>query len=204
MFQPPPRVMFSAKPISAAPAGDDGTPPPLIVSGLARDSAQLAAAKDVLTAIPGPNQAIHTLTTGRRFSVGAALYALADKLRPVDKLDIATLSYSKRNVAQLLDLLDSGTVRNMTLLVSKFFAQHFRELLDYTREEFQARRQRVACARSHAKVAVFHFADGRAIVCESSGNLRANGNWEQLTLINSPELAEFHSRWITKLVNHVT
>src|SRR5262249_9575533 len=114
----------------------------------------------------------------------------------VEKLRIATLAYSQRNVAELCALLDAGKVKSLGLLCSQFFKDHSKA--DYARTacELLGRGQRLAASRNHAKVVTFLFADGCAYSLEGSANLRSNSNREQFCLVNDRGLHDWHSRWI--------
>ena len=114
---------------------------------------------------------------------------------------IATLCYNARNLTEMVRLLDSGAVGQMTLLCSAFFRDHNTELWEETLEEFRDRRQRAAAARSHAKVVTFAFTDGRRLAVEGSANLRSNGNREQLLLADGAALHDWHAGWIDELVS---
>jgi hypothetical protein len=119
------------------------------------------------------------------------------------RLRIATLCYNRRNAVELLGLLESKRIGGLTLLCSSFFVEHNRELHEWFHGELAAfPGSRIAHARSHCKVFAFDFADGTGLVAESSANLRANGNREQLILLNDRALHDWHSHWIDELVNH--
>jgi hypothetical protein len=126
--------------------------------------------------------------------------ALLDRLGNAPTLRIATLSYNGRNLAEMLRLLDEGKVGTLTLLCSAFFRDHNKELWEETLSEFRDRKQRVAAARSHAKVVTFHLASGARLALEGSANLRSNGNREQFALIHDGTLHDWHARWIDDLV----
>jgi hypothetical protein len=162
-------------------------------------AAKLQAAADALAVLPGPGEAVHCLMTGF-FDLAHVLTLLAERLRTVDVLRVATLAYSARNVTELLTLLDSGAVKRLDLLCSCFFRDHNKELWEETLSELRQRGQRAAAARSHAKVCTFAFVSGRRLTLEGSANLRSNRNREQLTLIDGAELHDWHAHWIDELV----
>jgi hypothetical protein len=55
-------------------------------------------------------------------------------------------------------------------------------------------------ARVHAKVVCLAAVDGGRWVLESSANLRSCDCWENLTVVRSPAVHDFHSDWIEKQV----
>jgi hypothetical protein len=185
-----PRLSFALRPAGDAPHVDRRT---------ARRTAQLAEAKGALAVLPGPGEAVHCLMTGR-YDLMHLLVGIIERLGAVEEMRVATLSYNRRNLAEMVRLLDTGAVRKLTLLCSAFFRDHNGELWDETLEEFRDRGQRAAAARSHAKVATFAFASGRRLTAEGSANLRSNGNREQVLLADGAALHDWHARWVDDLV----
>jgi hypothetical protein len=188
-----PRLTFSRRPQG------DGRPAPHVVKADARRTAQLAQAADALAVLPGPGEAVHAFMTGR-YDLMHLLVILIDRLGPVEAMRVATLCYNGRNLAEMVNLLDSGRVRRLTLLCSSFFRDHNKGLWDETLEEFRSRGQRAAAARSHAKVVTFAFTSGLRLTVEGSANLRSNGNREQLLLADGAALHDWHVNWIDDLV----
>jgi hypothetical protein len=159
----------------------------------------IRAAADMLTVLPRPGETVHILWTARA-DLMHGLVALIEQIGTVDALRIATLCYNGKNLAELLRLLDSGQVKTLTLLASNFFRSHNPELWSSTVEEFRARGQRAAAARSHCKVVTLAFQSGRRLSIEGSANTRANGNLENLAVTEDAGLHEWHSGWIDELV----
>jgi hypothetical protein len=188
-----PRVSFGGRPTG------DGLPAPHVSKAPARRTAQLAEAADALTVLPAAGETTHALMTGR-YDLMHLLVCLIGRLGIVEAMRIATLSYNARNLAEMVRLLDSGQVKRLTLLCSKFFAEHNTELWEETLEEFRDRGQRAAAARSHAKVVTFAFASGQRLTVEGSANLRSNGNREQMLLADGAGLHDWHAGWIDSLV----
>jgi hypothetical protein len=192
-FGTAPRLSFGQR-----PAGD-GLPAPHVDRAAARRTAQLAEAADALAVLPGPGETVHCLMTGR-YDLMHLLACLIGRLGTVEALRIATLSYNRRNLTEMLALLDSGRVKSLTLLCSAFFRDHNTELWEETLEDFRDRGQRAAAARSHAKVVTFAFRGGRLLTAEGSASLRSNGNREQPLLADGAALHDWHAAWIEALV----
>jgi hypothetical protein len=172
----------------------------------ARRMTMFREARELLAAgLPASGESVHTLMLGR-VDLCVLLVALLDlHPAPCTRLRIATLCFNQRNVTELLALLESRKIGGLTLLASSFFRDHNKELAEAFADELASYPGSVlAFARCHAKVCVFDFADGTALVVESSANLRTNGNLEQLTLINSPDLARWHALWIDDHVRRAT
>ena len=177
-------------------------PAPHTSKAAARRLRMLHEARDLLDALPAPGEAVHAIQTGR-FDLAVLLTAILDMLPvPCRRLRVATLSYNKANAVELLGLLEAGKIGGLTLLCSAFFRAHYKELHEWFGAELRAfPGSRLAAARSHCKVFLFDQAEGAAIVIESSGNLRSNGNREQLTVFNDRGLHDWHASWLDQLVN---
>ena len=156
----------------------------------------LAEARDVLPYLPEPGESLHALQTGRYDLMHLIVVIVEMKTVPVDRMRLATLSYNGRNLAEMLRLLDSGKVHHLSLICSKFFAEHDKNLYEETLQEFHQRGQQVAAPRSHAKVVTMEFQDGEKLVLEGSANLRTNSNREQFCLIHDAGLHDWHAQWI--------
>ncbi|MBX9622701.1 MAG: hypothetical protein K2X82_02700 [Gemmataceae bacterium] len=187
-----PRPAFAAGPRPPAPG-------PLVTRAAARRLRQAAAAADLLPDLPAPGEAVHALMTGF-YDLGQVIAAVC-RARPVGRLRVATLCYSRRNVAELVGLLDAGAVGAVTLLASDFFRGHNKDLDAWARGELAARPGcRVGAARTHCKVVCFDLGPADGLVFEGSANLRTNRNREQLTAIRDRPLHDWHAAWIDQLV----
>jgi hypothetical protein len=166
-----------------------------------RRTAQLRAAADVLPNLPGPGESVHALLTGTFDFMLVLTCVIQQRPSVCDHLRVTTLAFSRRNVQELVKLLDSRIVGRLTLLCSDFMAKSNRAIYEGAGEELaQARGQAVASARCHAKVACLAFADGLRLVFEGSANLRTNKNVEQVTAINDAGLHDWHAGWIDERV----
>jgi hypothetical protein len=194
---------FGQKPPGEDTALPGKAPRPPSVKDIARRTAMLREAADVLPHIPGPNEAIHAIMTGR-YDLTALLVVLIER-QPMrcDHLRIATLSLKQRNLYELLRLIDAGKVGQLTLLVSAFFHEHHRDLCKALVGELAGRSplHRFAAARSHAKVVTMDFGPAGKLVVEGSANLRTNSNREQFCLLHHDALHDWHSNWIDELVS---
>src|SRR5689334_925356 len=130
-----PRPSFARQPVG------DGLPAPHVDRAAARRTARLAEAADAIAVLPAAGETVHTIMTGR-YDLMHLLVCLIDQLGTVEAMRIATLSYNARNLAEMLRLLDSGAVRQLTLLCSAFFRDHNTALWEETLEDFRDRRQR--------------------------------------------------------------
>jgi hypothetical protein len=177
-----------------------GLPLPTQIRLRARRMAAIAEAKGILEHLPEPGCSTHAITSCR-LDLTDVLTALLERLGPCDRMLIATLGYHRRNLKTLLSWLDTGAVRSLSLVASKFFRSHNGALWSETLEQLHQRGQRAACTDSHAKVVAMFFASGEKLSIEGSQNLCGNGSArEQFALIRHDELTEWHSRWIDDLL----
>jgi hypothetical protein len=126
-------------------------------------AARIAA--ELLPDIPEPSESVHALMLGS-FDLAQLVSATAKRLPQLRHLRIATLCYSKRNVAELCSLLETRSADPMalTLLVSVFFREHNKALHEYAAGELTAYPNvNVAAARSHCKVVCFDLGDNDAL-----------------------------------------
>ena len=159
-------------------------------------------AAELLPELPRPGEAVHALMLGT-FDLCQVITTTARRLPNCRHLRIATLCYSKRNVADLCDLLESRKADPLalTLLVSVFFREHNKELHERAVADLTGfAGVTVAAARSHCKVTLFDLGKKDALVFEGSANLRTNKNREQLTAFRDRPLHDWHAAWIDELV----
>src|SRR5262249_30101062 len=148
----------------------DGVPRPLIRPQPGnRRLAALREAGDVLAVLPGPGEALHAIMTGR-YDLTDLLDVILTQLRAVAHLRIATLSFNSRNVDRMRAWTETGPVKRMTMLCSRFFVEHNPQLFDQALEALVPP-HRLAASRNHCKVVCFHFATGGKLSLEGSANL---------------------------------
>jgi hypothetical protein len=179
----------------------EGLPTPLRVKLAARRAAGIAEAKAILEHLPEPGESLHAIAT-YRMDLTDVIGALLERFGPCERMRIATLGYNARNLRTLLSWLDSGAVRSLALVASRFFRAHNGALWRETLDEFHRRGQRAACCHSHAKVVSMEMASGDKFSLEGSANLCGSGSArEQVALIRHDALATWHGSWIDDLVS---
>jgi hypothetical protein len=161
---------------------------------------RVANAAKALDAIPAPGETVHMVVKGN-FSLWDFVPAVLHLAAPstIRRLDIATLGFSKSNVEELAAMLDDGRIAQVTLLYSVYFRSGDAGLCDSLHAEMERRGQKVFCCRTHAKVVLLELSDGRAIVFETSANLRSCRNVEQVTITHDRALLDFHRTWIEEI-----
>lgn len=173
--------------------------PPTIERIFRAETARTAA--ETLRAIPTANQATHLVINGRfaLWDFVPALLLLAGESVTIESLHLATLGFSRKNVLELTTLLDARKISRVSLLCSHYFKGTSGGIYEYAQAELAARRQRFASVRTHAKLVLARFSDGRTLTFESSANLRSCRNIEQLVVCGHPDLYRFHTQWIDEL-----
>lgn len=165
-----------------------------------RDARQAQSAADAIGQLPGETESVHLVISGRFALWDMVPAALQLAGARIEDLDIATLGFSRRNIAKLCALLDDGRIGHAKLLCSHYFAGTSPTIYDFAAEELGKRPQaEFLSVRTHAKIVLAAFADGRRLTIESSANLRSCKNIEQAVLIGSAGLYDFHSAWIDAL-----
>jgi hypothetical protein len=194
------KLHFGARPEADTDDNGEGLPTPARIKLAARRAAGIAEAKAVLDHLPAPGESLHALCTAR-MDLTDVINALFARLGPCDQILIATLGYNERNLSTMLQWLDAGAVRSLSLVASIFFRSHKGALWAETLKQFRERRHRAACCHSHAKVVTLAFASGERLCIEGSANLCGNGSGrEQFALIADVGLHDWHAAWINALV----
>lgn len=165
-----------------------------------RRFASLKAAEDAVDQLPGEGESLHGMMTGFYDLMHLLIVLLQRFGSPCETMRIGTLSLSRRNVQEMTALLDTGQVRHLDVMVSDFFRKHDDDIFAELVQELGTRGQRVASARSHAKIITLALADGRRYTLEGSANLRTNRNLEQFCLTRDPALHQHYDAWLFNMV----
>src|SRR5262245_42591028 len=99
----------------------------------------LRESADILAHLPGPGESLHALMTGLYDFLTLVGHVITNHPAPCAELRLATLAFSSRNTAELVQLLDSGAVVKASLLCSDFFAKHNKAEFTEAVRELQAR-----------------------------------------------------------------
>jgi hypothetical protein len=150
-----------------------------------------------LERLPDPGESYHLVVAGsyRSWDLVPAILALA--ARPAVALWIATLSYNRENLQDLLRLSDAGQLGRVHFIVSVYDKANDPGRFEYARTELGARGHRLLAMQNHCKIIALDLGgpDGQ-IVSESSANLRSHSTTEQVTLTRDPGLYAFHTAWM--------
>lgn len=164
------------------------------------DARRLQNALEHIGRLPEPGEAYH-LVTAKQYSLWHVIQATLQLAAPatIAYLGIATLGFSKANLDELLSLLDTGQIGKVDFLFSVYFKSGQREDCERLAHELGTRGHRVVAMLTHAKILLMQLSDGRALVVESSANLRSCSSIEQITLTHDVDLLRFHRTWIDSL-----
>ena len=165
-----------------------------------RDARKIKSAAEAIGELPQQDEALHLAVSGR-FALWHMVPAALSLARcGIAELRIATLGFSQRNISDLCGLLDAGKVAKTWLLCSHYFKGTSGPAYQFASDELGKRKSaRFLSLRTHAKLLLMRFTDGRTISVESSANLRSCKNIEQMTLIGCPAVYDFHVGWMDEL-----
>ena len=112
----------------------------------------------------------------------------------IKRMVISTLSMSENNVDSLANLMNTGYVDALDLIVSDYFFSHERRnLVPYLYQELDKDdRFQFAAASTHCKLCLIETHCGLKIVMHGSANLRSSSNIEHICIEESPELYDFN------------
>lgn len=205
-FSKTPRIDRAAGPLfGGAQAGRKEPAKKVSRTGNARAFARIRRADECMAGNLFPaaeGDQLHLILDSQRLNPGDILVALCRKIGcEVTRLRISTLTLSaERNLLQLLDLVDSKTVKTLSLLVSEFFMAHSPEMWNKIGAAFRERSCLLAASRTHCKICCLDCSDNRAYTLYGSGNLRTAKSHEQLTLVRDREVHDFYAGWIDEQI----
>jgi hypothetical protein len=156
-------------------------------------------AAPLVACLPAPGDTVSAVLRGD-FVLGDALPMLVARAGFCPHLHVSTLALSVRNAETLRDLVTSGAVGRLTLIVSHYF-RAVDKLSTYAAvARVLDGHAELKIARCHAKILLLPTATD-SFVLEGSANLRSSGTVEQMTLFNDPDLLAFHRSWMEELEN---
>lgn len=145
----------------------------------------------------------HVLLAGN-FIMGDFIEALfVEKNIHTKRLSVSTLSMSENNIDSFKNLIDSGYIDNLDLIVSSYFFSHERNaLIPYMFEELDRDDKfQMAVAGTHTKICLFETDGGKKFVIHGSSNLRSSDSIEQITVEETPELYDFYKEFHDRIIN---
>lgn len=157
-------------------------------------------ARQLIDRLPEPGESCHYLWSGqwRHATLIPVILDLADC---TCHLAISTLGYDERCGRLLLAELDAKRIQHIDMTSSIYARAHYQALDEWITAELAQRGSRHAASKTHAKVLSFEFIDGRAVVIESSSNLRSCAMMELSVVSGDPTLAKWHAQWISEVLD---
>ena len=165
-----------------------------------KEARQAKTASELLNPMPGPREALHAIISGRfalwDFVPAACIAASCS----IECLHLATLGFSRSNIEKLCRMVDDGQIHRTRLLASHYFKGTSKGIYEFAVEELAKRpSMEFLSLRTHAKVALIAFENGRHLSFESSANLRSCKNIEQVSIFGGRDVYDFHRTWIDDL-----
>jgi len=166
-----------------------------------RDARKTETAAEAIGELPSQGEATLLVLSGR-FALANFIPATANLAGcAIAELHVATMSWSRRNIEMLCDMIDSGKIGRLWLLGSHYFKGTSPELYNLAAAELGKRsdRAKFLTVRNHGKWLLMKMADGRAFTILSSANLRSCKSLEGAVIFADPELHSFNCGWIEEL-----
>lgn len=151
-----------------------------------------------LITLPLPNQQWRIVTQQHFNTFTFILYILKHRGN-IDSLDIITFNINQPTISNLLDLFDSGKIKQLSITISDSVKFRMPERVTQLREAFKSRRHTgrffVSFVWNHAKIALIAIDKDRYVI-EGSGNFSSNAEIEQYVFENNRYSYIFHRRWL--------
>ncbi len=110
------------------------------------------------------------------------------------KMTLSTLSMGYESVDSLLELMETGYIEKLDLIVSGFHFSHKRHtIVQYTYDHLDIdNRFQLAVADSHTKVCLIETEKGAKFIIKGSANLISSGCIEEFSIEENKELYDFY------------
>ena len=148
-------------------------------------------AVDALTPLPEPGQETFILLAGHFHGIDLITATQRIAGCPIADLQIATLAINRTHNTLLADMMDTGRIQAMTMMISTHFAEASSPEFNHLKAEIEPRGAKIFTTRNHAKITAMHMADGRKFVIHGSLNLRRCNSYEQAAITQDADLWQF-------------
>lgn len=166
----------------------------------AEDKRGASNARQLIERLPGPDESLHLLWSGQ-WRHATIVPVILDLAGCSCQLAISTLGFDDRCIELLVTELDAGRIQRIDALSSIYHAAHNPHQSRRLTDELSQRGSRHRAGKIHAKVLSFEFIDGRAVVVESSSNLRSCAMLELSVISGDPALGRWHAKWISEILD---
>lgn len=149
-------------------------------------------------------ETLHALLSGN-FIFGDFLEALAvENGVRFKRLTLSTLAISDENVMSLANMMETGFLERLEMVVSSYFWAHNRQNAKFLYENLcDTHGAKIAVAGIHTKIALIKT-DKSKIVAHGSANMRSSRTVETLTVEANPDLFDFHDAWHQQIIADYT
>ena len=155
-------------------------------------------AVELLRPLPRSKETLHLVLPGSFVPLDLVAALLEITGQTATSLRLATLGFSDSNVETLCRMLDTGQVKSLSLVCSRYFAAASKPIYEHAAQELPRRGAQLLATRSHAKVMLIETGRDRWTF-EGSGNLRSCVCLEQVALTSDRQLFRFHAGWFDRL-----
>ncbi|HIH03795.1 MAG TPA: hypothetical protein HA263_08105 [Methanoregulaceae archaeon] len=158
------------------------------------------ALADVMPTLPEPGYSYHIVSNGA-FDYWSWIPVMAGYMGHVAEFYGSTWTLNRLNAAELLGLIDAGTVATASVITGLYFRRREPAVYSLLHTGMAERGMRCVGIENHAKVALLGNAETDTwIVVEGSANWTANPRIEQNVVSNDRELFEFHRGWMEEAI----
>lgn len=159
---------------------------------------------EALESFPKNNEVCSFASKGLS-DAGSFLFAFYELEGVIEEAVIATWTISKNNVKKLLDYVDEGRIKKLTVLMNDGLLKtnSTKPIYAYMCLEFDKRKDKIsfAIANSHAKIQMYKSEKGKYATVSGSANWSENPRIENFIVLGGKEVFEYNRNWITDIVN---
>lgn len=136
---------------------------------------------------------------------GSFLFAFYKCEGAIDEAIVVTWTISKSNIIKLLDYVDEGKIKKLTVLINDGLLKtnSTKPIYAFMRLEFDKRKDKIsyAVANSHAKIQMYKSESGKFTTVSGSGNWSGNPRIENYVIIGGESVFDYNKKWVEEIVN---
>lgn len=160
--------------------------------------------QEAIKQFPKENEVASFVSKGLS-DAGSFLYAFAEENNVIDEAVIATWTISINNVMKILDYVDSGKIKKLTMLLNDGLLKtnSTKPIYAFMRLEFDKRKDKIsyAVANSHAKIQMYK-SGGNYVTISGSANWSENPRIENYIVVGGKDFYDFNVKWIKDVVEN--
>lgn len=155
---------------------------------------------EIVERLPEPGESFHIITNGKFDFYDVIPRVLELGKMHGAKVSAATWCCNRRCALNLLDLIKTGKIAQMELIVGLYLKRREQAVFSTLANGFIEYGQKLLATECHAKVITIEHEKDRFSI-ESSANWTSNPRIEQFAIINDRGLHDFHREWIGESFN---